>query len=114
MDLRMDILLFPGGRSKVFTLSFDDGVVQDRRFVEMLKKYDLKCTFNLNSGSFGQVDHYPHVKVPHEKIEREEVVSLYKDFEIATHSVHHPSLSHVPTGMAAYEVVILIFTKRCL
>ena len=38
---------------KYFTMSFDDGTIQDRRFVKILNNYGLKCTFNLNSGLFG-------------------------------------------------------------
>ena len=37
---------------KFFTLSFDDGVTQDRRFIKMLNDRGLKCTFNLNSKYF--------------------------------------------------------------
>ena len=35
---------------KIFILSFDDGTVYDKRFVELLNKYDIRATFNLNSG----------------------------------------------------------------
>ena len=38
---------------KYFTLSFDDGLEQDKRVLELMKKYGLKGTFNLNSGMFG-------------------------------------------------------------
>ena len=34
---------------KIFLLSFDDGTVWDKRFVELLNKYGMKATFNLNS-----------------------------------------------------------------
>ena len=37
-------------KKKAFTLSYDDGISQDIRFVELLNRYGLKCTFNLNSG----------------------------------------------------------------
>ena len=35
MGKRFDIMLFPEGKAKAFSLSYDDGVVQDRRLVEM-------------------------------------------------------------------------------
>ena len=38
---------------KYFTLSFDDGLEQDKRVLDLMKKYGLKGTFNLNSGMFG-------------------------------------------------------------
>ena len=53
MGKRFDTLLFPGGRNKVFTLSYDDGVTQDRRLVEIFNKYNVKCTFNLGYGNLG-------------------------------------------------------------
>ena len=53
MGKRFDLLLFPGGKSKAFTLSYDDGVVQDRRLARLFRDYGLKCTFNLGSGLLG-------------------------------------------------------------
>ena len=46
----MIIKLYPDGKPKAFNVTFDDGVLQDVRFVSMLNKYNLKGTFNLNSG----------------------------------------------------------------
>ena len=40
------------GKMKAITFSYDDGVVQDRRLIELLDKYGLKATFNLNSEWF--------------------------------------------------------------
>jgi hypothetical protein len=37
------------GKNKAFTFSFDDGVLQDIRAIEIMNKYGLKGTFNLNS-----------------------------------------------------------------
>jgi peptidoglycan/xylan/chitin deacetylase (PgdA/CDA1 family) len=36
------------GKKKAITFSFDDGVLQDIRTIEILDKYGLKATFNLN------------------------------------------------------------------
>lgn len=41
------------GKKKAITFSFDDGVTQDIRMIEILNKYGLKCTFNLNSEFLG-------------------------------------------------------------
>ena len=43
---------FPGGRSKALTLSYDDGVRQDRRLLEIMKKHSLRGTFNINSEGY--------------------------------------------------------------
>ena len=42
LRLRQDITLFPGGRKKAFTLSSDDGITQDIRLTELMRKYGIK------------------------------------------------------------------------
>ena len=42
------------GKMKAVTFSYDDGVTQDQRLIEIFNRYNLKCTFNLNSGLLGQ------------------------------------------------------------
>lgn len=49
----MVIIMF-NGKKKAFTLSYDDGVTQDVRLIEMFNKYNLKATFNLNSELLGR------------------------------------------------------------
>ena len=46
------IMLFPETKRKVLTLSYDDGVEQDIRLVEIMKKHGLKGTFNISAGLF--------------------------------------------------------------
>lgn len=40
---------YPEGKSKAVTFSYDDGVKQDVRLVELFNKYGLKGTFNFNN-----------------------------------------------------------------
>ena len=40
------------GKSKVLTLSYDDGVVQDIRLIEIMNRWGLKGTFNINTGLY--------------------------------------------------------------
>ena len=40
------------GKKKVFTLSYDDGVVQDIRLIKLMDQYAVKGTFNINSGCY--------------------------------------------------------------
>ena len=35
---------------KIVVLTFDDGTVYDKDFVEMLNRLEIPATFNLNSG----------------------------------------------------------------
>lgn len=93
-------MLFEGGRTKCLTFSYDDGVIQDRRLVEVLNHYKLSGTFNLISGQLsGESSHSGR-----QRIEREEAAALYAGHEIASHTVHHPDLTKLPLEEAAYEV----------
>ena len=47
-------MFLESGKNKAITFSYDDGVTQDIRLIELLNKYDLKCTFNLNSELLGK------------------------------------------------------------
>ena len=43
---------------KILLLSFDDGTIYDKRFTELLNRYGIPATFNLNSGLEDFVWHY--------------------------------------------------------
>ncbi|MEE0928118.1 MAG: polysaccharide deacetylase family protein [Acutalibacteraceae bacterium] len=79
------------GKMKAVTFSFDDGVQQDKRLMEIFDKYGLKCTFNFNSGRFGVQGIWQGVD--HTKFKREEMVEVYSGHEIAGHTVSHPTLT---------------------
>ncbi|MCX7658361.1 MAG: polysaccharide deacetylase, partial [Oscillospiraceae bacterium] len=40
MDIKFD--LFPEGKTKALTMSYDDGPVFDRRLVEIFNKYGIR------------------------------------------------------------------------
>ena len=50
----MYFLRYPNGLAKALTISYDDGVEQDIHLLELMEKYGIKGTFNLNSGSFAE------------------------------------------------------------
>ncbi len=79
---------------KAITLSYDDGVTQDIRLIELLNKYGLKCTFNLNSDLFGKkgILMREGMRISHYKVHPEDVKSIYEGHEIAVHTLTHPSL----------------------
>ncbi len=54
-----NILLFPEGKHKVFTLSYDDGKCADRRLIEIMNRYGVRGTFHLNAGLIGSQDRIP-------------------------------------------------------
>lgn len=40
--------IYPGGLRRIVTFSFDDGLENDARLIELFDKYNLKATFHLN------------------------------------------------------------------
>lgn len=97
---------------KYFTLSFDDGLEQDKLTLEMMRKYGIKGTFNLNSGQFGQkacikyIGKYGMATAPKDakksilwkfadsdRIPEDEIRQVYEGMELATHGVTHANLS---------------------
>ena len=38
-------LLYPGGKTKALTFSYDDGKIHDRRLVKLFNTHGLKATF---------------------------------------------------------------------
>jgi peptidoglycan/xylan/chitin deacetylase (PgdA/CDA1 family) len=88
-------MLFPGGKTKALILSFDDGMVADRRLVKLMNEYGLTGTFHLNSNKLGTKDY----------LTKEEVKNLYKGHEVSGHTVNHPNLTDLPKIDVIYEVV---------
>lgn len=84
-----DRLYWPEGKRKAFTLSYDDGIEQDRRLVRMMNERKVRGTFNLNSGLFGRKGRVAAGKkeVDHIKIPAEEIIRLYENHEVAGHGV---------------------------
>lgn len=104
MGKRFDTMLFPNGKSKCFTLSYDDGVVQDRKLVEIFNKYQIKGTFNLGYGILGFKSELPnHVDIS--KVEVDEVQELYNGHEVGGHGYWHSALNTVGTPLALGEIV---------
>lgn len=91
--MRYNFLRFPGGKFKAVTLSYDDGIKDDIRMLEILNKYGIKSTFNLNSDWMNWND-----RIPIETI-RSELLS--KGHEIAVHGAEH-----IAPGVARPEIVI--------
>ena len=85
------------GKLKAVTFSFDDGVTQDRRLVELFNKYGLRCTFNINSELLGKPGELKvkGVAVSHNKVNPEEVATLYAGHEVAVHTLTHPRLPDI-------------------
>ncbi len=85
--MKYNFIRFPGGKTKAVTLSYDDGSQADIRFLEIINKYGLKCTFNLvgKSVELGEPLSVDFIK---ENI-------LAKGHEVATHGYRHKAVNKI-------------------
>lgn len=87
------------GKKKALTFSYDDGVTQDIRLIELLNRYGLKATFNINSDLLGKSGSLPGpggVVVSHNKVKASDVKYIYEGHEVAVHTLTHPNLTQIP------------------
>ncbi len=82
------------GKLKAITFSYDDAVTQDIEFIELLNKYNLKSTFNINSELLGLkgILIRENKRVAHYKVHRDDVKGIYDGHEVAVHTLTHPKL----------------------
>lgn len=94
------------GKMKALTFSFDDGVLQDERAIKILDKYNLKATFNLNSSLLGLKNTLPFPEKPvcHDKINPSKVSEIYKNHEVAVHTLTHPNLTQCSDDVITHQV----------
>lgn len=88
-----------GTPHKYFTMSFDDGTHQDERIVELLKKYNVKCTFFINTGLYGvswdwvagtvNKPGLEHIRFTEEELR----TGIYDGFDVEPHSLNHGALT---------------------
>lgn len=98
---------FQSGKiKKAVTFSYDDGITQDVQMIELMNKYGLKGTFNLNSqllgtGSFLTGKDY---KICHYKLKPEDVRHVYEGHEVAVHTLTHVNLTTVDDAEVIRQV----------
>lgn len=96
--------LFPGQKPKALTLSYDDGIGQDVRLTELLRKNGIKATFNLNSGTMDGKHQYERSGVTIRRLPAGEIAKTYEGFEIAVHGVQHLHPADIPAGCLPGEI----------
>lgn len=100
-------LCFPDGRRKALTLSYDDGVEQDIKLVELMSKYAVKGTFNLNgNGIAPDGTAYPAGTI-HRRMSESQCLSTYDPSltETACHGYTHPFLEQLPTPEMMRQII---------
>lgn len=98
-------LRFKDGKDKALTLSYDDGPVFDKQLIEIMDKYDLKGTFNINTGLY-----YPENKKREKydgRMKLSEAKELYinSGHEVAVHALTHPFLEELDYSEVIYEIM---------
>lgn len=92
---------------KALTFSFDDGVIQDIRTIEILNKYGLKATFNLNSGILSKTVVHSN-GIAYKRVKKNDVEKIYESHEVAVHTINHPNL----TGLSKEEIIYQVEEDR--
>ena len=93
-------LRFPNFIIKAVTLSYDDGVIYDKKLIDILDKYGLKSTFNISSGRY-----------PKEEggilLTKDQATNLYLNstHEVAIHGAKHLALAEVPKEAGVKDVL---------
>lgn len=94
---------YPGGKSKALTLSYDDGVAQDIRLIEIMSKYGIKGTFNINTGLIAKEDAIDGKG----RMSKRQILDLYPKSgnEVAVHALSHPHLEDMAPELVTAEVL---------
>jgi len=94
------------GKNKAVTFSYDDGVEQDIRLIQIFNRYGMKCTFNLNSGLMN--DNGCWITADSKRINRmkaDSLPELYKGHEIAVHCLTHANLTELDDNSVKKEIL---------
>lgn len=91
--------VYPEGKSKALTFSYDDGQIHDRKLVEIMNRHGMRGTFHLNSGKLAQDRNHAIF------IAAEEVAELYAGHEVAAHGVQHRNLPTLTQNQVVNEIL---------
>lgn len=104
---------------KALTLSYDDGVESDKKLLGILNKYNIRCTFNLNSGIQTYENCWNNNGFDVHRMDSDNLKQLYAGHEIAIHGTKHlwPSKIEDEAGLKAefFDDIIAqedLFDKR--
>jgi len=93
------------GKSKVLTLSYDDGVVQDIRLIGIMNKYGIKGTFNINTGLYLAEDAERKEFKGRMKLSEAKELYIGSGQEVAVHALTHPFLEKMKDDEILYEIM---------
>ena len=76
---------------KYFIFAIDDGTIYDKKVIAIFNKYNIRATFNLNSGLEDFVWYKDWLEVRRLKLNDNK--NIYDGHEVASHSLTHPFLT---------------------
>lgn len=89
--------LFPDGKDRCLTFSYDDGQIFDRRLVEIFNRHGMKATFNLNTEE--------NPDIPLVPVSEYESLYLSHGHEIACHTFSHPFMERMPVEAMLSQIM---------
>ncbi len=104
MAANIQVIAMWNGKMKALTFSYDDGIEQDKRLVEIFNNYGMKCTFNLNSGIMSSDGAFEIQGKPIRRLFPEELRGLYTGHEVAVHTLHHLDLTKLNADEVRMEI----------
>lgn len=89
---------YKDGKNKALTMSYDDGIVQDKRLIEIFNKHGIKGSFHINGGLFGAVHKHP-------RLFAEDIRTVYEGHEVSCHGYTHPFLEKLAPMEVVHEIL---------
>ena len=87
--------VYPGGKKRILTFSYDDGSSNDIRLVELFNRYEVKGTFHLNGKRYLNMS----------EAELEKVRTLYAGHEVSCHTLRHGWPARMPLASLVNEIM---------
>ena len=87
--------VYPGGKKRIVTFSYDDGHTNDQRLVELFNKYGVKGSFHLKGKKY----------VGKTEAELDRYRARYAGHEISCHTMNHGWPSRMPLASLTNEIM---------
>ena len=87
--------VYPGGKRRIVTFSYDDGDIRDARLTALFNTYGVKATFHLNGKKF----------LTATEEELAEIRNRYAGHEISSHTLSHGFPARMPGPSVIAEVL---------
>lgn len=97
-------MLFPNGLKKTFTLSYDDGLLDDIRLMDLMDKYGIKGTFNVSSALYCEEGKDPGTRWP--RLTKSQALKEYdrENVEVAVHGLAHRDFCKITEAQLYLEI----------